>query len=307
MEGYDWVYLKDQVRQIRENTVTARSRTTYQNSYCHFLAWLLENKTHRIAPPFTECIEGIGTYTPQQLRTRVKEAINQDLRVDPLIFDTLAAEDFVIWLVTLKRKDDDALSYSALNTHRADLCDLFRDYGKTMSKRWSRSLPPISKGLKHTFATDAPNEASEIKTDKDPLMFGLTACPSSTAIHLRAGWSLGGVQNTYLHYEAAGDMHVGRTVAGLPTESYKFSTLPPRDSDSDEIVQRGVPLMFPGLPERLEFIAEYCLASLTYHHSYLTRALSPKHPAFQPPLFQDAPLLSSLTKRLQTGDGSSDA
>ncbi|ETO75406.1 hypothetical protein F444_08996 [Phytophthora nicotianae P1976] len=173
MEGYDWVYLKDQVRQIRENTVTARSRTTYQNSYCHFLAWLLENKTHRIAPPFTECIEGIGTYTPQQLRTRVKEAINQDLRVDPLIFDTLAAEDFVIWLVTLKRKDDDALSYSALNTHRADLCDLFRDYGKTMSKRWSRSLPPISKGLKHTFATDASNEASEIKTDKDPLMLDL--------------------------------------------------------------------------------------------------------------------------------------
>ena len=29
---------------------------------------------------------------------------------------------------------------------------------------------------------------------------GSTACPSATAIHLRAGWSLGGVQNTYLRY-----------------------------------------------------------------------------------------------------------
>lgn len=35
---------------------------------------------------------------------------------------------------------------------------------------------------------------------------GSTACPSSTAVHLRAGWSLGGVQNTYLRYEAAGDI-----------------------------------------------------------------------------------------------------
>ncbi|OWZ00634.1 hypothetical protein PHMEG_00028132 [Phytophthora megakarya] len=53
--------------------------------------------------------------------------------------------------------------------------------------------------------------------------FGSTGCPSSTAVHLRTGRSLGGVQNTYLRYEAAGDMHVGRTIAGLPTESSQFS------------------------------------------------------------------------------------
>ena len=29
---------------------------------------------------------------------------------------------------------------------------------------------------------------------------GSTACPSSAAIHLRAGWSMGGVQNTYLRF-----------------------------------------------------------------------------------------------------------
>ncbi|GMF21721.1 unnamed protein product [Phytophthora lilii] len=31
----------------------------------------------------------------------------------------------------------------------------------------------------------------------------------SDLVHLRAGWSLGGVQNTYLRYEAADDMPVG--------------------------------------------------------------------------------------------------
>jgi hypothetical protein len=34
---------------------------------------------------------------------------------------------------------------------------------------------------------------------------GSTACPSSTSVHLRAGWSLIGVQDTYLRYESAGD------------------------------------------------------------------------------------------------------
>ena len=48
---------------------------------------------------------------------------------------------------------------------------------------------------------------------------GSTACPPSTAVSLRAGWTLGGVQNTYLRYESAGDMYVGRTVAGLPLET----------------------------------------------------------------------------------------
>ncbi|KAG6969571.1 hypothetical protein JG687_00003150 [Phytophthora cactorum] len=135
---------------------------------------------------------------------------------------------------------------------------------------------------------------------------GSTACQSSTAVHLRAGWSLGGVQNTYSRYEASGDMHVRRSVVGLSTESYHFSTLPPHFSESDEIVQRGVRLMFPGLPQRLEFIAEYCLASLTVHHSYLTRALSLNQPVFLTPLFQDSAMLSSLAERFRSGNGSSD-
>ncbi|ETK92366.1 hypothetical protein L915_04258 [Phytophthora nicotianae] len=94
-----------------------------------------------------------------QLKVLVNEAINQDLRVDPLIFDTLVAEDFVTWLVTLKRNDGGVLSLSALNKHGAGLSNLFWDHGKTMSK--TRSLPPISKPAKHVS-----NGASVIKTDK---------------------------------------------------------------------------------------------------------------------------------------------
>ncbi len=34
---------------------------------------------------------------------------------------------------------------------------------------------------------------------------GSTACPSGSAVTLRAGWSLVGVQDCYIRYEAAGD------------------------------------------------------------------------------------------------------
>ena len=33
---------------------------------------------------------------------------------------------------------------------------------------------------------------------------GSTACPSTTAVHLRAGWALAGVQDTYMRYDTVG-------------------------------------------------------------------------------------------------------
>ena len=62
---------------------------------------------------------------------------------------------------------------------------------------------------------------------------GSTACPPSAALQLRAGWTLPGVQGTYLRYEAAGDMYVGRTVSGLPIDKPEFAILPPNFEGAD--------------------------------------------------------------------------
>lgn len=42
-----------------------------------------------------------------------------------------------------------------------------------------------------------------------------------------AGWGLPGFRDTCVRYESAGDMIVGRFVAGLPFESANFTVLPP--------------------------------------------------------------------------------
>ncbi|KAF1786353.1 hypothetical protein GQ600_4906 [Phytophthora cactorum] len=93
---------------------------------------------------------------------------------------------------------------------------------------------------------------------------GSTACPPAVAVHLRAGWSMGGVQDRYLRHDAAGDMFVGRTVSGLPIYSQSFNASSHFAAD-DEVVQRAKRLCFPGLPEFVEFVAEFALASLIYH------------------------------------------
>lgn len=130
---------------------------------------------------------------------------------------------------------------------------------------------------------------------------GSTACPSSTAVHLRAGWTLGGVQNTYLRYAAAGDMHVGRTVTGLPATSYEFAVLPPHFEQADKEVESGIQVMFPNLPSGLVFIAEHCLASLVFHSTYLKEVLHPTHRIFATPLFMERERLDGLKGKVLFG------
>ncbi|CAN0513534.1 unnamed protein product, partial [Phaeothamnion confervicola] len=71
---------------------------------------------------------------------------------------------------------------------------------------------------------------------------GSTACPPIPAICLRAGWTVGPVQDRYIRYEAAGDQYMGRTVSGLPLSSHDFCVLPPHLKKLDG---HGVPI--PGV------------------------------------------------------------
>ena len=130
---------------------------------------------------------------------------------------------------------------------------------------------------------------------------GSTACPSATSVHLRAGWTLGGVQDTYLRYQGAGDMFVGRTVCGLPCDSHDFSILPPHFKESTPIIDGYVQLCFPGMPASLNRVGEFTLASLVYHSNFLRRTLERNHPIFLTALFQDPTLLPTLNSLVVCG------
>ena len=126
------------------------------------------------------------------------------------------------------------------------------------------------------------------------LSSGSTACPSQSAITLRVGWALGGVQDTYIRYEAAGDQYVGRTVCGLPSDSPDFAMLPPHFPASNAFLVQAVRTCFPGAPVALNRTLEMCLASLVYHHDFLQRTLPPSHKLFSTALFTDTAMLGRL-------------
>jgi hypothetical protein len=125
---------------------------------------------------------------------------------------------------------------------------------------------------------------------------GSTNCPSSTSIHIRAGWTLGGVDDTYMRYESAGDQYVGRTVSGLPINCPEFAIVGPYFNSTiqpDDIVQL-LNTYFPNYSENLRRLLEHCLASIVYHQDYLLNNLPHNHFLFHTSLFRNLDTLRRL-------------
>ena len=123
---------------------------------------------------------------------------------------------------------------------------------------------------------------------------GSTAAPPSTAVHLRAGWALGGVQDRYLRYEAAGDQYVGRTVSGLPMTRAEFAILPPHFRERTSLVDNVIQDCFHCLPPSATQVAEFALASVVFHSQFLEETLPSDHRLFFTPLFRDRERLMAL-------------
>lgn len=121
-----------------------------------------------------------------------------------------------------------------------------------------------------------------------------TASPAASAICLRAGWSLPGVQDTYIRFEAAGDMMVGRCVSGLPFDDVEFATLPPFFERRHSVVKNAMDACFPTAPEGMWTICEFLLASLVFHYDYLQTNLCQQHPLFATVLFRDQEWIEGL-------------
>lgn len=122
---------------------------------------------------------------------------------------------------------------------------------------------------------------------------------------LRCSWSLGGVQDRYFRYEAAGDQLHGRVVAGLPPNSAQFAVLPPHFQDNkNSVVKEGVSCMFQALNEdsSLQPILKLCLVSLVFHYDYLASLLPAAHSLRNTSIFRVNSMLCRLKEQLVQTD-----
>ncbi|KAG9416776.1 hypothetical protein AC1031_001159 [Aphanomyces cochlioides] len=141
----------------------------YFQSYTRFIAWLVCNKPALLNPSFLSALGDVPN-DANGLRDLVKSRL-EDRVHHPIQFDQLEAPDFVSWLLSLRKNDGTSLSYSALNTHRASLFNLFREYGISMSTALEKELTNYFKGLKRTIAQNTSRGLDPIKVGKDPLSF----------------------------------------------------------------------------------------------------------------------------------------
>lgn len=129
---------------------------------------------------------------------------------------------------------------------------------------------------------------------------GFLGGPGVIAIFLRAGWSLGGVQDRYIHYQDGADQYLGRIVCGLNlNDSDEFCVLPPRFASEAAVGLDIWEYILPGYqhyPASFQACLPVLLASILYHWSWLTDLkeaggsdyahISRHHPFFQSRLYR---------------------
>ncbi|OWZ14747.1 hypothetical protein PHMEG_00011728 [Phytophthora megakarya] len=218
--------------EICANTVSARSRAVYRNSYARFIVWLLTIRTSVNTDDANSIIFDRLPTDQKLLRTAVSMALDGDISQPPLSFQALGAEDFVVWLLTLCTTTGTQLSYSALNTHRAGLFNLFRVYKEGMSKALERGLSDHFKGLKRSIAEKtAAGSGQSMKVGKDPLQFDLYKFLCSSML---TDTSLEMVFSRT--YRVVPQDHLGRDLGGMVPAAAAFVT----KQGSDPVVGRHV-------------------------------------------------------------------
>jgi hypothetical protein len=116
---------------------------------------------------------------------------------------------------------------------------------------------------------------------------GMMNGPSTVQVFLRAGWSLGNVQDRYLFAGAGGDQLTGRVLSGLPFNDSSFASLPPHFDQEGirSIAWNSILPLYPKLPDTFKQALPHLLASICYHEEWLRSSLPSHHPLFSTYLF----------------------
>ena len=133
---------------------------------------------------------------------------------------------------------------------------------------------------------------------------GMINGPSTVQVLLRAGWSLGNVQDRYLFAGAGGDQLTGRVLSAFPFNDSSFSSLPPHFGKDglDRIQWTSILPLYERLPETFKRALPCLVASICYHEQWLRSTLPAHHPLFAMYLFASG-CVSSLKVFVIAGRG----
>ena len=129
---------------------------------------------------------------------------------------------------------------------------------------------------------------------------GSTVSPPLSAICLCAGWSMGSVKERYIHYEAAGDQFVGRTVCGLNCLNSQFAISPCyfdfTECENPDLKREELNLWMREhivggreLTAKILYMTRFLFANICYHYDYLFETCHPRNRLLNEPLLCHCP------------------
>ena len=142
--------LQTRVDAVREARISPSTRKLYRGSMTKFLLWLYENNRDLLDPRFLEGIPDGQSLTKDYIRQVLGPPAILDRR--PIQFDAITANDFLLWIVSMRKSDDTELGSSALSTHRSAFFNLFKDFRETMPSEVSEELATSFQGIKRDRA-----------------------------------------------------------------------------------------------------------------------------------------------------------
>ncbi|KAA8491307.1 hypothetical protein FVE85_7728 [Porphyridium purpureum] len=168
------------------------------------------------------------------------------------------------------------------------------------------AIQKACEGLRSELAS-LGHEPSDFGTHSDR-KGATTHCASDTedgpplmAVFLRGGWRIAGPKEVYVKFALRGDQAVGRVASGLnlsdPAECTQVAPYFTEEMLNSPSVKRALALCFPWshhCSSRLQPVLLHCVASLVYHHSFLTAALPTTHPYRRSAFYQEEALVQEL-------------
>jgi hypothetical protein len=202
--------------------------------------------------------------------------------INPIICPVLALA--VLTFTKVLRYDPEAGPHALPNYRIFD--------GSSNDARWSELLSRIIASIPQADVLMLGAEKRQLGTHsirKGAATYctGMVNGPSTVQVFLRAGCSLGNVQDRYLFAGAGGDQLTGRVLCGLPFNESSFTSLPPHFDAAGlaQIDWSTVLPLYPRLPATFKRALPFLLASICYHEQWLKSTLPAHHPLFSTYLF----------------------
>jgi len=161
--------------------------------------------------------------------------------------------------------------------------------GHSQETRFSKQLHRVLERLTEFEVNQLGAKPDQIGTHSTrkggPTYCSSMVCgPNPFQVCLRAGWSLGSIQDRYIFTgDGGGDQFTGRVVSGLPNTSTQFSILPPHFVEGFNITRDDWVTILPSyeqFPHSFKQVVIYLLASLVYHCNWIENNLPCSHPFF---------------------------